>query len=90
MAHRKRSNQGAALTRVEWVLICARRVAVHSPVASKVGKLAPVEVPSRKLYDLRVALENAGVDMGKARNNSAGAVKASRKIEANKGKGYRR
>ena len=82
MAHRKRSNQGAALTRVEWVLICARRVAVHSLEASKVGKLIPVEVPSRKLYDLRVALENAGVDMGKARNHSAGAVKAIKTIEA--------
>ena len=86
MAHRRRSNQGAALTRVEWVLICARRVAVHSLEASKVGKLVPVVVPSRKLYDLRVALENAGVDMGKARSHSAGAVKAIKTIEAKKGK----
>jgi hypothetical protein len=86
MAHRRRSNQGAALTRVEWVLICARRVAVHAPEASKVRKRAPVEVPSRKHYDLRVALENAGVDMGKARSHSAGAIKANETIKMNKEK----
>jgi hypothetical protein len=86
MAHRKRSNQGRALALVEWVLICARRVAVHAPEASKVGKRVPVEVPSRNLYDLRVALENAGVNMSKARSRSAGAVKAIKTIEAKKGK----
>ena len=87
MARRRISDQGAALTRVQWIPTCARRVAVHSLEANKVGRLVPVAVPSRKLYDLRVALEHAGVDMGKARSHSAGAIKASKKIQAKKGKG---
>jgi hypothetical protein len=40
-----------------------------------------------KLYRLRIALEAAGVDMGKARRASAGAVKAQKTIKAKKGNG---
>jgi hypothetical protein len=58
MAHRKRSNQGVSLTRVEWALNCARRV----------------------------ALRNAGVDMGRARRSSEGAIKAHKTIKAKKEK----
>jgi hypothetical protein len=38
-----------------------------------------------KLYRLRLALEAAGVDMGKARNFSEGAIQANKTIKANKG-----
>jgi hypothetical protein len=87
VAKQKRNNQGAALTRVLRVWTCAQRIAVHSPEASLVGRLAPrVEVPSRQLYDLRVALENAGVDMARARIASARALKANSTIRAKKGK----
>ena len=44
-------------------------------------------VSSRKIYDLRVALKNAGVDMGKARRRSEGALKAAKTAKAKKGKG---
>ena len=43
-------------------------------------------MPGQKLYRLRLALEAAGVDMGKARIFSDGAIKASKTIKANKGK----
>jgi|SRR5580693_4475607 hypothetical protein len=82
MARRKRSNKGAALARVEEVLVCARRVAVHSPERDD---LAQAVVPGVKLYRLRLALEAAGVDMGKARNFSEGAIQANKTIKANKG-----
>ena len=83
MAHRKRSNQGTSLTRVEWALVCARRVAVHAPERSNI---AETTVPGAKLYRLRVALERAGVDMGKARIFSAGAIRAHKTIKAKKEK----
>jgi hypothetical protein len=84
MARRKKNNQGAALAAVEWVLICARRVAIHSPERDDLAQAATV--PGEKLYRLRLALQTAGVDMGKARNFSAGAIKANKTIKANKGK----
>lgn len=84
MAKRRRSNQGAAMNLVQRVLRNARRVAVH---ALEHGKPGPVAVPGVKLYRLRIALEAAGVDMGKARRASAGAVKAQKTIKAKKGNG---
>lgn len=83
MAHRKRSNQGVALTKVEWALHCARRVAVHAPERANI---AETMVPGVKMNRLLVALRNAGVDMGRARRSSEGAIKAHKTIKAKKGK----
>jgi hypothetical protein len=82
MAKRKKNNQGVALAAVEWVLICARRVAIHCPERDDFAQAAAV--PGEKLYRLRLALQSAGVDMGKARNFSAGAIQANKTIRANK------
>ena len=84
MARQKTNNQGAALAAVDWVLICARRVAVHSPGRDDLAHAAAV--PGETLYRLRLALEAAGVDMGKARSFSARAFKANKTIKAKKGK----
>jgi hypothetical protein len=65
-------------------LVCARRVAIHSRTRDDLAEAAAV--PGQKLYRLRLALEAAGVDMGKARIFSDGAIKASKTIKANKGK----
>ena len=83
MAKRKKNNQGAALRAIARIISSARRVAVHAPDRAIRGGLWAA--PGIKLYRLRIALEAAGVDMGKARASSAAAIKASATIKANKG-----
>lgn len=84
LAKQHKNNQGAALANIRRVLVCARRVAVHCPARGDVARVA--EVPGRKLHDLRLALKQAGVDMAKARNNSAGAYQARKVVKAKRKK----
>jgi hypothetical protein len=84
MAKRRRNNQGTALREVARIISSARRVAVHAPDRAIRGGLWGV--PGIKLYRLRIALEGAGVNMGKARVASAAAIKARKTIKAKKGK----
>jgi hypothetical protein len=48
--------------------------------------IAETMVPGVKMNRLLVALRNAGVDMGRARRSSEGAIKAHKTIKAKKGK----